>query len=457
MTLNTQGDKVFYKKMVLIGIPVVFQNLISIGLNLIDTLMIGILGEQQLAAVGAANQVYFIFTVSLFGLYSGAAVYTAQYWGARDLAGIRKMLGIDYAVGFFLAILVSVAAFGFGPSIIGLFSKDPVVIDYGTQYIRIACFSYVFSGLSSAVSYNSRAIQDLKVPTMINAAALAVNGVLNYLLIFGVGMFPELGVRGAAAATLIARVFEFLTLMTFVYTRKSHPFKAGFKELMSFDKAHFIRVMKTAVPVVFTEGSWAISVALIFAAYGKLGTSALAVAQVANVVCEMLQSAYFGVGNATAMVIGESLGRAEKEKAFRYGKMSIRVIWILNAVMTLAMILLSKPIAGIYNFSGETNSLLIITLITMAITLTPKMLGYMYIVGILRAGGDTVFCMKLEVITNMCIQVPVAYISVLLLHTSLPITMILVELGNIVRIVFSISRFRSRKWINIVTDPVPRE
>ena len=106
-------EKIFYKKMIFIGVPVVFQNLISIGLNLIDTLMIGMLGEQELAAVGAANQVYFIFTVSLFGLYSGAAVYTAQYWGAQDIDGVRKLLGIDYIVGFLFALIVSVVAYLF--------------------------------------------------------------------------------------------------------------------------------------------------------------------------------------------------------------------------------------------------------------------------------------------------------------------------------------------------------
>ena len=447
--------RVFYKKMLLIGIPVVFQNLVSIGLNLIDTLMIGMLGEQELAAVGAANQVYFIFTVSLFGLFSGAAVYTAQYWGAQDIGGVRKVLGIDYMIGFVFALIVSVVAFAFAPGIISLFSEDDAVIDFGVDYIRIACFSYVFSGVSMAVSYNSRAIQNLKVPTIINVAALGVNASLNYLLIFGIGIFPHMGVKGAAAATLIARIFEFAALLIFIYTRKYHPFKAGYQALFSFDRAYFLRVMRTAVPVVFTEGCWAASVALIFAAYGKLGTSALAVAQVANVVCEMLQSFYFGIGNATAMLIGEALGQGKKETAYRNGKRSIKIVVVLNIFMTALMILMSRPVAGVYHFSGETYTLLIQALITMAITITPKMLGYIPIVGILRAGGDTVFCMKLELFCNVCVQVPLAYLSVLWLHVTLPVAMLIVEIGDIVRIVVSMPRVKSRKWINIVTDVDP--
>ncbi len=455
LTVQT-AQKRFYRKMLIIGIPVVFQNLISLGLNLIDTLMIGMLGEQELAAVGAANQVYFVYTVTLFGLYSGAAVYTAQYWGAKDIAGVRRMLGIDYAVGFIFALVVSVAAFVFAPNVIQMFSEDEMVIKLGVDYLRIACFSYVFSGMSSAISYNSRAIQDLKVPTIINAVALCINAVLNYVLIFGVSGFPELGVKGAAVATLIARIFEFTALVTFVYTRKSHPFKTNLKTLLNFEKSHFMRVMKTAVPVVFTECSWAASVTLIFAAYGKLGTAALAVAQVANVICELLQSAYFGVGNATAMLIGETLGQGNKEEAFQNGKRAVKVVMILNVFMTILMILVARPVTGIYHFNGETNDLLVHSLIAMAITLTPKMLGYIFIVGTLRAGGDTLFCMKVEIICNLLVQVPLAFFSVLVLKVSLPIAMLIVAIGDVGRVIVSLPRFKNRKWINIVAD-IPQE
>ena len=169
-------------------------------------------------------------------------------------------------------------------------------------------------------------------------------------------------------------------------------------------------------------------------------------------VCELLQSVYFGVGNASAMLIGETLGQGNKETAFQSGKRAVKIVWILNVIMTAFMILVSRPVAAIYNFSGETEELLIIALITMAVTITPKMLGYIYDVGILRAGGDTVFCMKLEVVTNLCLQVPMAFFAVLVLKASLPAAMLLVEAVAVIRIAFSVVRFRSRKWINIVAD-----
>lgn len=159
------------------------------------------------------------------------------------------------------------------------------------------------------ISYNARAIQKLNVVTSISAAALCINAVLNYLLIFGKGGMPFMGVKGAAIATLIARCRELAAIMIYVYGTKNHPFRGTFHELFGFPRSLFAKVMRMAIPVVFTEGGWALSFALIFAAYGRLGTSALAVAQVVNVVCDLLQSFYFGVGNSTAMLIGETLGQ----------------------------------------------------------------------------------------------------------------------------------------------------
>ena len=262
---------------------------------------------------------------------------------------------------------------------------------------------------------------------------------------------PTLGVEGAAIATLIARVFECTVLLVYLSFDKTHPLHANLKNLLSFNRKLFFRVMRTALPVVATEGSWAMSFALILAAYGKLGTSALAVAQVANVIASVLQSLYFGLGNSTAMIIGEVLGQRNKEKAQYFGRLSLITTIVFNIVITGVLVLISSSIASIYAFNAETMDLLIKTIIVEAILITPKMTAYMFIVGILRAGGDTVFCMKIEIFCNLCISLPLAYISVLAFHVSLPLALIIVDIGDIIRIFVCYPRYRSRKWINILT------
>lgn len=447
--------KLYYKKMVTLGIPIVLQNLISIGLNLLDTLMIGMLGEAQLAAVGAANQLFFIYSVSLFGLLSGCAVYTSQYYGADDLVGLRKVVGICYGASLLTGVLVTLAAWFFAPFFVGVFCGDmgnTEVIAYGASYMRISCFSYVFGGISFAIIYNSRAVQRVRATTTISALAIGCNGLLNYLLIFGIGIFPAMGVQGAATATLIARILECGLMLGSIYLVRSHPLRAGIRQLFTFSRDLFSRVMRTALPVIATEGCWALTTAMIFAAYGRIGTSALAVIQVAQVILQLIQTFYFGVGNATAMTIGQSLGMRNVDRAYRFGRQALILTMLINVIGTGVAYVISRPVAAIYGFGGETNELLIATIITLGFLLTPRMLSYMFCVGILRAGGDTFYCMILEIGCNIFVDLPMAYLAVLGFHASLPLALVMVELGNVIRILVCFPRFWSRKWLHVVID-----
>ena len=255
----------FYRRLTVIGIPMVIQQIISVTLNLADTIMMGKVSENALAAVGAANQVYFIFGVVLFGIFSGAAVHAVQYWGIRDLESLRKIVGIDYTMCLVLSLPAIAVVFFAAPFFIRLFSDNAEVIMLGTRYLKIACFSYIFSGMTFVISYNSRSIQDLKYPTIINGCAIALNILLNYILIYGHLGFPELGVTGAAIATLTARIIECIAMHLCIYLRKEHPLKASPHQLFSYSRTLFTNVMKTAIPVIITEGLWAVSVSAIFA------------------------------------------------------------------------------------------------------------------------------------------------------------------------------------------------
>ena len=452
LRLSGADRTTFYKKMMRVGVPVVIQNLISIGLNLVDTLMIGRVGVDELAAVGAANQFYFVFSMACFGFYSGAAVYTSQYWGLRDVKNIRKVVGIDYTVGFSLALLTTLAGFFFAPQIIGLYSDEANVVLLGAEYLKIVCFTYVFTGLSFAISYNCRAVQNLKIPTVINAIGIFTNAFLNYCLIYGKFGFPELSIRGAAIATLIARVLEFVLMATSIYVQKEHPLRATPAELFGYGRQMFLRVLKTATPVVLSETIWSISVAMIYMAYGMLGSAALAVSQVGNVVCELFQCIFFGIGNATAVIIGESLGRAERHLAKVQAWESVKITTLFSVVMMTILILVRRPIAMIYNFDAATTELLLGTLFVQAIMMFPKMMAYLYICGILRSGGDTTYCMVVDTIGNVFVQVPMAFICVLVFHWELYMVIGFLAIIDGIKGLLCHFRYRSDKWINVLTE-----
>ncbi|MEG0924200.1 MAG: MATE family efflux transporter [Anaerovoracaceae bacterium] len=452
MTQIVEEKQFFYKRLITVALPIIIQHIISIGLNLVDTLMIGLVGENQLAAVGSANQVFSIFSTICFGLFSGAAVHAAQYWGAKDLPAVRKILGMDIVLGVILSSATFLASQVFAEQLIGLFADDAEVISLGADYLRVVSFSYIITGVTFAITFNSRTVQILKVPTIINACALLTNTALNYTLIYGHFGFAKHGIVGAATATLIARILELAALIAFVYLSKNHPFHGKVKELLSFDLEMLKRVMKTALPVVCSEGGWSVGVALVFAAYGRIGASALAVVQVSNVICQFCQCAFFGLGNAAAVIVGETLGKGQKEVAYEHGRTVIKMAWVLNVIMVVMILALRNPIAIIYKFSDATTEMLLLSLGVFAFTMVPRMLSYVIQCGILRAGGDTVFCMIIELACNLGIEVILAYVSVMFFHLPLHLAIAVASIGNLIKAITQYMRFRSKKWINIVIE-----
>ena len=450
-TLNAAEKKHFYKQMLAIGLPVMLQQLIVVGLNLADTIMVGKISENALAAVGAANQVYFVYSVLIFGIFSGAGVYLVQYWGIRDLKSLRKILGIDYVVCVAVTVPVILLAYFASPVLVGLFTEDSEVISLGSDYMKIACFSYIFSALTFVISYNSRATAILKIPTIVNGCAISLNIFLNYCLIYGKLGMPELGVRGAAIATLVARIAECAAMFIYVYASKDNPLKATLKELGAFTRELFAGVMKTAVPVIINEAMWALSVAIIFAIYGYIGPTALAIVQVANTVTDVFQTAYAGLGNASAVIVGQTLGQGKKELAYRYSSMVLKVTWALNIVMTLILIAIRGIVADIYDFNPHTTRLLMEALLVYAVAITPKMLAYLIICGILRAGGDTMYCMLIDVGFNVLLQIPLAFIAVKVLQLSLPFAIAVVAISDFAKVILCYQRYFSKKWVNVFT------
>lgn len=446
--LNSNND--FRKKLLVIAIPIVIQNLISVCLNLIDVLMIGIVGENELAAVGASMQLVMVIIVTMFGFYSGASVHVAQYYGVRNIPAIKKIMGIDYLFGLIFSTLAMIVCLLFPELLLSLFTDNEYVIRVGAEYISIVSLAFPLIAISFNIAFNSRAVQKLKAVTIINIVAILSNTFLNYCLIYGKFMFPELGVKGAAIATLAARSAECIALIIYIYASKGHPFKASFKELFSFDRDLIRKIFKTAWPVLINESGWSVTTALIFAAYGRIGPIALAVMQVVNVVVDLFIAFFMGLGNASAVIIGEALGKGEKDIAFDYSRNSLKYAWFMSIISTALVILIRPLVAEVYNFNEYTTTVLLATLLTYSFTLVFREMSYMLICGILRAGGDTLYCMVGEVGINILIEVPLAFLSVSVFGMPLHIAVILVGLGEVIKTVIFYRRYFTKKWLNTV-------
>jgi len=445
---NIVKDKIFYKKLFFIALPVIIQNVISIGLNMVDTVMVSELGENAITAVGLANRVYFIFSTMCFGIFSGASIFIAQYWGIGDTDNIKKVFGIDLIIGSTLAIIFSIAVFFFPEQILRIFIDDAYVINLGAQYLRIIAFSYFFTAVSFAFSFNSRAIHKLKLPTIINGIALCINTFVNWLLITGNMGAPALGVQGAAIATLISRFLEFLTLLYFIYKDKKHPLAGSFKEFTSWNLTMLKNILKTSLPVILSETAWSVGTSVYLISYGFIGSYAIAVVQISTNISDFFQALFFGIGSACAVMIGNEIGKNNIDTAFDYSKKFIKITLILSITLSILLFLFRGQIISFFNLSESTNYYLNKALIVFCIYFTPKMFTYLFICGILRAGGDTKFCMFVDIISIWLIGVPLSFFAVLVLHLPVHLVMAVVFSEEFLKLFFVLKRYVSKKWIN---------
>lgn len=451
-SLLSRGNKAFYMEAVKIGFPIMIQQLIIFAVGLCDTIMVGKLSTQALAAVGSANQITMVYLNTVFGFLSGVGVFAVQYWGIRDLKTLRKLLGVAYSVVLAAGVPMTILAWVFAPELISIFSKDAEVVAIGTEYMRIAVFTFIITGITFTISYNSRAIAMLKWPTVFNAVAVSVNIFLNWVLIFGKFGMPAMGAKGAAAATLISRVIELSMLLLYVYLSKGHPLRATLREL-KYEKELLKRVVRTAYPVVLNEFLWILSFSTTYAIYGQIDAkgTALAVSQISMTVSDIFMAIFCGIANACMVIVGQELGRGNTDAAFLSAKKCLRLVWAANIICTVGLILSRGFVIGIYDYEPEVNKMIMDTLLVSALTMSPRMLSYTFICGILRPGGDTVWGFFVDAGLNWLLNVPLAFISVYVLKWPLAGCMALVAIGEVVKTIASYRRFYSKKWMNIFT------
>lgn len=312
-------DRVFYKSMFAIAIPIALQNLITSALNMVDTLMISSLGQSSIAAVGLANQVFFFYILLTFGINSGSSIFIAQYWGKEDIPKIRKILGLALSIGTLLGVFFTIIAFFFPEFIMGLLIQEAEVIEIGSEYLRIISLSYIVTSISFAYSVALRTTGNPNIPMKISAIAFVTNTVFNYILIFGKLGLPAMGVVGAAWGTVIARFVEIGITFYAVYASKG-PLAANVKELFGWSKEFYVKYIKTTYAVVLAEGAWSLGQVMYSVAYAKLGEEATAAVQLTNTIQNIFFVLIRGLANACTVMVGNKIGGGQEEEAYEYAK-----------------------------------------------------------------------------------------------------------------------------------------
>ena len=445
-------DRSYYREIVRIGLPVIIQNVIFNSLTVIDNIMIGGLGDTAISAVGIANKLSFVFILFMFGVNSGASVFSAQFWGKGDLAAVRKVLGISLRICLIAAVPFLLVSQLLPRQMMRFFIDDARVIEQGAVFLRIIGWSYILQSVSAAYAIQSRGVGRTRPAMYASIAALGLNTVLNYALIYGHFGLPALGVAGSATATLIARVVELAILLGIIYGNK-YELAASFKEMGGISKDFLRRFIKPVFPVIANEILWAIGVSLYTFFYGKQGVMATTTAQIMEVMHGLFFSLFFGLGSACGVMVGNRIGAGEDEVARVYAKRSVIIGTGLGLVMGVALAVAAPLFLRLFNVGPEVVHACRLAAYVFAATMFIRVINLIMVVGVCRNGGDTVFAALIDVLAPWCVGIPMAFLGVVVLKWPIYLVMALVSLEEVVKAVFGIWRLLSGKWLhNLVHD-----
>ena len=447
MSLSFLRDKVFFRAMLALALPVAFQQLISAGLNMIDVLMVGQLGENSVAALGLANQIFFLLILFLFGVTSGMSIFTAQFWGRGDTEQIRHVLGICLTIAVSVAALFTLAAVFIPEKLMGFYTEDVKVVKLGSDYLRIVGLSYVFTAIT--VSYGSvlRSITQVTLTVIVAVLAIVLKTIIAYLFIFGIAGLPALGVRGAALGTCIGWVFQSILLLILVYVQKT-PLAANLLSFFRFDRPFLFKMLKTSMPAAINEILWSFGITTYNAVYARIGTDAIAAVNINATIEELMFVLFIGLGNACAVMVGNKIGAGGKDLAFEYGR-RFAILGVAAALIGGVLVLsIRETVISLYQISPSAADDLRSLMFVYAVSSWLKVFNFMLFIGALRAGGDTRYAMFTELFSIWMIGVPSALLGGFLFHLPVYWVYAMVLLEEAAKAIIIFRRFLSRKWIH---------
>ena len=446
----------FYRGLFALALPIILQNLITESLALADTFMVGALGEAQLAGVTLANIPVYIEQLMIFGFQSGSSVLISQFFGRGDKDSINRVLGIGlYAAGTVTALFGCVMFF-FPAWFMGLFGSDAAVVALAARYVKIVAFSIFFGGLSEVYIAAHRAMGNPKLGLCILATSMTVNVILNYGLIFGRLGLPQMGIEGAALATLIARILQFLLAVGHGVRSKRFPILPGalFRPGMGMVR----RYVQVATPVILNETMWGLGTSLYPTIMGHMdGSQAiLAAYAVAGNIEKIFTVAIFALAAAAAVIIGQSVVQESRERVAELGKVLNTVAILAGAVVGVlamaALYLLVRPyVFPIFKLSDEAQAIALIMLTVTFCCMPFQSFNTTSIVGVLRGGGDVKAAALIDLGALWTVAIPLSAIVGLVLHWHVFWVYMVRTLEQVVKVALGSWRAKSGKWIRDVT------
>ena len=435
------------KEIVRLALPIALQQFMTALVGACDAIMLGKLSQDAMSAVSLATQVTFVFNLFMFAFMAGENMFVAQYYGKGDYTGISQVFSLVTKICGCIAVVFLAGTLFFPEQLMRILTNEETLIVLGSEYLRVIGISYVFSGIAQiflAIMKNCGAVN---MSTLINGVMVILNIALNAVFIFGLSGFPKMGIKGAALATVLATVVQFLWSVGYVLCR----IRAVKFSLRSCEKKLFGRFWQKTVPLLINNLAWGIGFSMYSVIMGHLGTDAVAANGIANISKNLVVCFCLGLGNAGSIIVGNRLGADRLQEAKEVGETLTKTAIIAGIVSGLVLIALSPFITKMVDLTPIARGYLQKMLLISSYYIAGKSVNCMTIGGIFAAGGDSKFGMLCDSVTLWCIIVPLGCICAFILKLPVMVVYFVLNLDEIIKLLVVYKHYKKYKWIKNLT------
>ena len=419
---------------------VMLQQLAALAVNLVDNIMLGTYTELALSGATLVNQIQFTLQQIAAGIGMGIVVLASQYWGQRRTEPIKRIINIGVKFGLLIGIIFFLLTKLFPVQVLSLFTNDKAVIDEGVRYLNIICWTYLIFSVSNSLMYSLQSVETAMVGTVMSISTICINMCLNYCLIFGNFGAPEMGVAGAAIATLVSRIVELIIILFYVFKMDK---KLSIKpvELLRFDTSYLADYIRVSTPIVVSGGLWGVAQAAQTAVLGHISATVIAANSIATVIFQIFA------------VVGKTIGEGKLSMVRSYAK-TMQIIFLLIGVIFGGLMFLCKNvIVNLYTVSAETKELTIMFLTILSITTIGTCYEYPVESGIIAGGGVTKYAALIDNLFMWLFTIPAAYLSAFVFQFPPAVTFCFLKADQLLKCIPNFIVCNRYRWVRILTTP----
>lgn len=449
-TPETQKKTGFYKALFVLAFPLLLQNLMNSAVSASDTLMLGFVGQNQLAASSLAGNLQFLANMFIYGIGSGSSVLIAQYWGRRDCDTIERTIGIALRFTLVIGLLFSCAAILLPANVMRIYTTEEELIGYGVQYLRIVGFGYLLNSFTQVYISSQRAMERVMFGTVVNMVAMVLNVILNACFIFGVGPFPALGMRGVAIATLTSQIVSFI-ISVYDACRADRQVRIRIAFIFSRKKELFRDFVKYTLPALGNDFSWGLGFSMYSVILGRLGSDVVAANSYAGTIRSLSTVLCFAIANACAIIMGKTMGENKLDEARAQGRKFLVLSIITGGLASLGILAVRGLVVGNVNLTETAMSYLNAMLLISSINVIGQSVNTMCMCGIFRSGGDTRYGFICDTCVMWIYGVGLGLLCAFVFKLPPIWVYFVLFMDETVKMIPNFIRYNQKKWVNNIT------